>query len=192
MYPFFVCFLLVLLRCVVTPSIIIPEANFQFIVNQTDSLTIVCNATGVPATAIAWYRSETTPLTGAPDSENEINSRIELSEQDIFFFLGPNGTLLLTSQSLTLSPANGTDTGNYSCVATNVVQMVTQPFTIFVQGRKSQAFNWVHVGEYRNVSFFLSSTQSDSSRPRSAHCWHRRSSRHAAVHNNQCCTSGCP
>ena len=137
------CFIhvLILQCCVVTPSIVIPEANFQFIVNQTDSLTIVCNATGIPETTITWYQSETTLLTGAPDAENEINSRITLSEQDISFFSGPSGALVLTSQRLTLSLANVTDTGSYSCAATNIVQMVIQLFSIFVQGRGRSGSN---------------------------------------------------
>lgn len=132
-----ICVLYPPIQCsVVTPLVVIPEANFQFIVNQTNSLTIVCNATGVPVTNISWYQSDNTSLTGLQNAEGEINSRIDLSEQDTSLYPGPNGTLFLTSQSLTLSSANGTDTGNYSCVATNLVQTVTRPFSIFVQGQR--------------------------------------------------------
>ena len=118
----------------VVPSILIPPVNFVYTVNETDPVIFTCSATGIPPPEIAWMRN------GVPFS----NSRITLSDPTIpELYLTDGGNIYLVSRNLTLDNTMDTDSGTYTCVASNenaVTPNVTQDFELFVNGM--QRFSW--------------------------------------------------
>jgi len=112
----------------VEPTYILPPENFTYTVNETDSVTFVCVVVGIPAPSISFYRNgvivdETTDMRIAITDNSE--------PQD---FLTSGGTIFLVSRNLTLDNTMDTDSGTYTCAASNVVANMTQDFELIVQG----------------------------------------------------------
>lgn len=101
-----------------------------FIVNQSDSLAISCNATALPSATLSWYRQ------GVPIAlTGELATRVVISTQSNSDLALSDGTVQLSTQELTITSALGTDTGSFQCIADNTVAgLDNRTFDIFVQG----------------------------------------------------------
>ena len=112
----------------VEPTYLFPPENFTYTVNETDSVTFVCVVVGVPAPRISFYQN------GEIIDENT-DMRIALTDnsepQD---FLTSGGTVFLVSRNLTLGNTMDTDSGIYTCAASNVAANMTRHFEQIVQG----------------------------------------------------------
>ena len=112
----------------------VPEIVFteDYIVNQFEEVTFECNATGIPAPYINWYRNG--------DLLNEaFDSRISLSERTVSGPVDQIATDLFTVyRNLTFNYTRDDDTDTYTCAAGNGnawMPNVTQDFELFVRGR---------------------------------------------------------
>ena len=101
-----------------------PGPGHRLVVNQTDSVTFECSATGIPTPLIQWYQSDLL-LNGTGPG---INSRVNLTTT-VNISLGELSTAI---SSLTISDTMGGDSGNYTCAATNVLTNYTE----MTEGRK--------------------------------------------------------
>ena len=112
----------------VVPTYILPPEDFNYTVNETDSVTFVCVVVGIPAPSISFYRDG-----GIVDENTDM--RIALTDnsepQD---FLTSGGTVFLVSRNLALDNTVNTDSGTYTCAAFNVVANMTRGFELIVQG----------------------------------------------------------
>ena len=112
----------------VEPTYVFPTENFTYTVNETDSVTFVCMVVGIPAPSISFYRNG-----GIIDQSTDM--RITLTDnsepQD---FLTSGGTVFLVSRNLTLDNTMDTDSGTYTCAASNVAANMTRHFEQIVQG----------------------------------------------------------
>ena len=113
-------------------------------VNQSDSATFECNATGIPAPTIRWFMG-TEQLTVAGSGEMMLNlksltSRIEITEPEGNYYLTPGGYVFSVASVLMITSTISSDSGEYSCNASNVVgTSMTQvedneTTNLFVQG----------------------------------------------------------
>ena len=113
-------------------------------VNQSDSATFECNATGIPAPTIRWFMG-TEQLTVAGSGEMMLNlesltSRIEIAEPEGNHYLTPGGYVFSVASVLMITSTISSDSGEYSCNASNVVgTSMTQvedneTTNLFVQG----------------------------------------------------------
>ena len=112
----------------VEPTYVFPTENFNYTVNETDSVTFVCVVVGIPASRISFYWNG-----GIIDQSTDM--RITLTDnsepQD---FLTSGGTVFLVSRNLTLDNTMDTDSGTYTCAASNVAANMTRNFELIVQG----------------------------------------------------------
>jgi len=112
----------------VEPTYITPTETFTDTVNETDSVTFVCVVVGIPAPRISFYRS-------GEIVDESTDMRITLTDnsepQD---FLTSGGTVFLVSRNLVLDNTVDTDSGTYTCAASNVVANTTRDFELVVQG----------------------------------------------------------
>ena len=119
----------------VPARIISLEPAVNLVVNQTDSATFVCTATGLPTPSVQWYRG-TLLLDGTGMG---INSRVALNQTMAAGSLGQVDTV---TSSLTITDTLGEDSDIYSCVTTNNLLNINvtmegrdqQNTTLFVQG----------------------------------------------------------
>ena len=101
-------------------------------VNQTNPVTFVCTATGIPAPTIQWYRGSMLL--------NGTNSRITVNDTASSM---PVGDVASVGSSLTIDSTLGSDSGTYRCVATNNLINIDdmeigsdeENVTLFVQGK---------------------------------------------------------
>jgi len=114
---------------VLLPAVdMLPPENFTYTVNETNSVTFVCVVVGIPVPSISFYRNGR-----VIDESTDV--RITLTDnsepQD---FLTSGGTTFLVSCNLTLDNTMDTDSGTYTCAASNVAANVTRDFELVVQG----------------------------------------------------------
>ena len=113
-------------------------------VNQSDSATFECNATGIPAPTIRWFMG-TEQLTVAGSGEMMLNlesltSRIEITEPEGNYYLAPGGYVFSVASVLMITSTISSDSGEYSCdvfnvVGTSMTQVEDNETTnLFVQG----------------------------------------------------------
>ena len=111
-----------------------PPVDFTYFVNETDSVTFTCSATGIPPPEITWMRS------GVVFS----NTRVTVSNPTMpELYSTDGGNIYLVSRNLTLDNTMDADSGTYTCVASNgnaVTPSVTQDFELFVNGM--HRFSW--------------------------------------------------
>ena len=114
--------------CAVVPTIAFPPTNFTYAVNETDSVTFTCLATGIPQPEITWLRN------GLPFDRR--NTRVTLSNHSEEI-RSTDGDIFLVSRNLTLANTMDDDSGIYTCVASNgnAVDLTDmQNFELFVRG----------------------------------------------------------
>ena len=108
--------------------------------NVTEPVTFECIATGIPPPTIQWFRGD---MLLAPEEagsgQNLVSThlRLMLSEPSQMLVTTPSGNIYQVERSLTFN-TNGSDTGLYACVVSNVNQVqqnATQDFTLYVLGR---------------------------------------------------------
>ena len=114
------------------PEIIFPTDDVLYTINEFQPVIFECNATGIPAPYINWYRNG--------DLLNEaFDSRISLSEPMVTGPVGPIATDVFTVyRTLTFNYTRDNDTDNYTCVAGNGnarMPNVTQDFELFIRGK---------------------------------------------------------
>ena len=112
------------------PTIIFPEGGFEYRVDEFDQVTFQCSAIGLPAPTISWFRDGTL-LNAAYDS------RIILGDPSVpIAFPTPTGDVLLVIRMLIFNDITDSDSGTYTCQATNIMAVsVTQDFELFVGGK---------------------------------------------------------
>ena len=98
----------------VRPLITSLEPGEILVVNQTNSATFVCTATGLPTPLVQWYRGDLL-LNG---TGMNINSRVELNDTMMDGSLGQISTL---KSMITITDTIGGDSDTYSCVSSNAL-----------------------------------------------------------------------
>ena len=112
----------------VEPMYMFPLENFTYTVNETDSVTFVCVVVGIPAPSIRFYRNGEI-VDESTDVRFTLTDNSELED-----FLTPGGTVFIVSRNFTLDNTIDTDSGTYTCAASNVAANVTRDFELIVQG----------------------------------------------------------
>ena len=121
--------------------------------NVTEPVTFECIATGIPPPTIQWFRGDmlltpeeagsgqnlvlTPEETGSGQNLVNTHLRLMLSEPSQMLVPTPSGNIYQVERTLTFN-TNGSDTGLYACMASNVNQVqqnATQDFTLYVLGR---------------------------------------------------------
>ncbi len=119
----------------VRPLITSLEPGEMLVVNQTNSATFVCTATGLPTPLVQWYRGDLL-LNGTGMG---IISRVEVNNTMMYEILGQISTV---KSMITITDTIGSDSDIYSCVASNALinngvmedGRDQQDVTLFVQG----------------------------------------------------------
>ena len=113
----------------VVPNIIsfVPDGG-RYVVNVTDPVTFQCEATGVPAPTIQWFR-------GADFFDPSSDPRISLTEHNVTMLPRDLDT---ASRTLTISNTMSSDSDTaYSCRVSSAATggMDSETFELFVQGK---------------------------------------------------------
>ncbi len=112
------------------PRILTPVINFTYTVNESDSVTFNCSASGIPAPRISWFRN------GSATSINDTRFSISQSQVDDNYELSDGrGTGFLVTSQLTVSTTQDEDSGQYQCRAENDVGNTTREFELVVQSK---------------------------------------------------------
>ena len=101
-------------------------------VNMSDPVTFRCEATGIPAPTIQWFR-------GADFLNSSSDPRISLTEHNVTMIPRDLDT---ASRTLTISNTMSSDSDtNYSCRVSNAATggMDSETFELFVQGKVIRA-----------------------------------------------------
>ena len=113
-----------LISVAVSPSILFPADEYILYATEFTHVSFQCNATGIPAPNITWYRNGTffdksaIPRVSLNGSyTNQINCNIKL-----------------VTAMLTIYNATDGDSGNYTCSASNEVGQSTSTFTLYIKG----------------------------------------------------------
>ena len=108
--------------------------------NVTEPVTFECIATGIPPPTIEWFRGDmllTPEEAGSGQILVSTDLRLMLSEPSQMMVPTPSGNIYQVERTLTFN-TNGSDTGLYACVASNVNQVqqnATQDFALYVLGK---------------------------------------------------------
>jgi len=144
----------------VVPSILFPLLNFTYVVNETDPVTFMCSATGIPPPEITWTKN------GVLLDDN-LDPHISLSPSDPELVSTTSGNIYSVSRNLTISNTRDNDSDTYTCVASNGnarTPNVTQEFELVVQGMP-QLYSLLPEYCCCVISLFLPSTCSCTSNP---------------------------
>ena len=107
-----------------------PEANqMNYTVDEGNSLTFECTATGIPAPEITWLR-DGVELNSTSDPR--INFGISSGPMDVS--RDDNETVLEVTRNLNLTDVVDEDSGSYVCVATSIAGNGNDTFEVIVQG----------------------------------------------------------
>ena len=110
-------------------------------VNQSDSASFYCNATGIPAPVIRWFRGTEELITaGSEDISGNLATQIDIMDLGENIYLTRGGNVFSVESNLTISSTVSNDSGEYHCNASNIVgtSMIQaddeKSTTLFVQG----------------------------------------------------------
>ena len=123
----------IVLMTIDIPRIITPKENFTYIVNETNTITFECSASGIPAPTISWFRVNQTMSTMLVNSTrsliapSQVNPTYELPDG--------RGTASLVTSTLTIPATQDEDSGQYACQAVNDFGNETRQFELIVQGK---------------------------------------------------------
>ena len=112
---------------VVPPMIQTVPGQMIYTVNETETVTFECSATGIPGPSISWSRngielSGPRVMIGDPIATN--------------FSRGSDGEYVwLVNRTLELANTMDDDSGTYTCNATNSAGENSQPFELIVQSK---------------------------------------------------------
>jgi len=96
-------------------------------VNETEPVVFTCSATGIPPPEISWMRN------GVPF--NQTITQVTLSVPTVpELYSTDRGDIYFVSRNLTLDSTMDSDSGAYTCVASNAAASVTQNLQLTIQG----------------------------------------------------------
>ena len=106
-----------------------PDGQLTYTVNEGNSVTFECTATGIPDPEITWRRNGM--AFNSSDQRVTIGSMPSIMEvmRD-----SDNETVFEVTQTLTLNTTMDSDSGMYECVAMNDVGQDSSSFELIVQG----------------------------------------------------------
>ena len=119
-------YVFILFTSTVAPVIIFTE---NYTVSQFDEAVFECNATGIPAPDINWYRNGIL-LNEAADSRISLGDPVVTSP-------ATSNDVYEVYRTLTFNSTRDDDTGTYTCVADNGIRRmpnVTQDFELLITG----------------------------------------------------------
>ena len=100
------------------------QANYT--VDETETVTFECSATGIPAPTITWFRN------GTELSE----SRITFNDpSSMSYTRDDNQIVWRVTRTLDLANTVDADSGTYTCNATNSAGSDGRPFELIVQSK---------------------------------------------------------
>ena len=95
--------------------------------NETEPVVFTCSATGIPPPEISWMRNGVT--------FNQSITRVTLSDPTVpAIYSTDRGDIYFVSRNLTLDSTMDSNSGTYTCVASNAAASVTQNLQLTVQG----------------------------------------------------------
>ena len=113
------------------PVILQPTDGSVFTINETDTYSITCNATGIPAPmTFIWLKD------GVVQNYTVSTDRISVSQpSDPVPYSTADGVVQSVSQVLAISSAVGNDSGMYTCQVSNGVEdTISVTIELVVQG----------------------------------------------------------
>ena len=118
----------------VTPTVtsVYPEVSqMNYTVNEADTVTFECSATGIPPPTITWLRN-------GMELNDTTNSRVTVGDPMEMNFTRDNDgeTVSMVTRTLNLVNTTDGDSGMYTCMATNDADpgSSTTDFELIVQG----------------------------------------------------------
>ena len=132
----------------VTPMVyrVYPEdGQMNYTVNETDTVTFECSATGIPSPTITWLRN-------GMELNDTTDSRVAVSDPTEMDFSRDNDGEIVSMVTRTLNLINTTDgdSGIYTCMTTNDADRGrnTTDFELIVQGLYIFVGMYVYMYEY--------------------------------------------
>ena len=107
-----------------------PEMNqMSYTIDEGNSVTFECTATGIPAPEITWLRNgvELNSTSDPRITFGTASTPMDVSRDD-------NETVQEVTRDLILSSIADEDSGSYVCMATNVAGSGNDTFEVIVQG----------------------------------------------------------
>ena len=110
-----------------------PMANFTYTINETNSITFECSASGIPAPTISWLRINQTMSTLLTNGTRSLISPPQVD--NTYELPAGRGTAFLVTSTLTIPATQDEDSGQYACQAVNDFGNETREFELVVQGK---------------------------------------------------------
>ena len=111
-----------------------PMANFTYTINETNSITFECSASGIPAPTISWLRINQTMSTLLTNGTRSLISPPQVD--NTYELPAGRGTAFLVTSTLTIPVTQDEDSGQYACQAVNDFGNETsREFYLIVQGK---------------------------------------------------------
>ena len=110
-----------------------PEmGQMNYTVNETDTVTFECSATGIPSSTITWLRNGM-ELNATTDSRVTIGNPVEMD----FTRANDGETVSMVTRTLNLINTTDGDSGMYTCMASNDADpgVDTVDFELIVQSK---------------------------------------------------------
>ena len=104
----------------------------EYTVDEGNSVSFECSASGIPAPSISWFRINQAVSTMLINGTRSLITSPQLDET--YELSGDRGTAILVTSLLTISATQDEDSGQYSCHAVNDFGNETREFELIVQG----------------------------------------------------------